>query len=248
VSAGQLHGYAPFLLFDGCELGGGACANKKPIFFEPGIVFLGGAGNPPILGIAFGTGNRAELARPNTETQAFFYIVDSGLTSSTLRKSNLQDLSPSAGGAPCPLPYTVACANAVNGFVLTTDAERKRRPRSDAGLPVADHVHAGLRLSCATNGSSYRYASSSDRPGYYGTAGGYAYESRWPVRRRRHSRSAAGGYNRHGALLRGAIRQTTPGTVHDRAELEGIAGDARQASPPPRLGSGGVPWQGKPWS
>jgi hypothetical protein len=45
---GQAHGYQPFLLFDGCEPGGGGvCNQNQPIFYEPGIVFVGGAATTP---------------------------------------------------------------------------------------------------------------------------------------------------------------------------------------------------------
>ena len=125
VASGQLHGYEPYLLFDGCEVAGTACTSQKPIFFEPGIVFVGGSGAPPVLGISLGTGNRAELARPNSQTQDFFYVVDSGQTTTTFVKTDLHDLTPPLGTV-CPLPYTGPCANAANGFVLSYSSSNEK--------------------------------------------------------------------------------------------------------------------------
>jgi hypothetical protein len=62
----------PFELFDTCRdvsntfqkappKTGKNCV--QPVFYEPGIVYLGGASAPPALGIAFGTGDRSLTRR-----------------------------------------------------------------------------------------------------------------------------------------------------------------------------------------
>ena len=176
VLSGEAHGYQPFLLFDGCQLAAGACTNKRPVFFEPGVVFVGGAGSPPVLGISFGTGNRAELARPNTQPQDFFYVVDTGQTSQTFVKADLHDLTP-PGGTPCPLPYTGVCTNAANGFVLeygSTNEKTTSTVFSTRGYLSLITFTPDSVSPCATNGSSYRYRFFYQTgQGYYGTTGTY---------------------------------------------------------------------------
>jgi hypothetical protein len=176
VSGGQLHGYEPFLLFDGCETSGTTCANLRPIFFEPGVVFVGGSGSPPVLGIAFGTGDRAELARPNIQTQDFFYIVDSGQTSTSFVKADLHDLTPPSGSI-CPVPYTGPCANAANGFVLDYGSNNEKTTSTvfstQGYLSVVTFTPDSVS-PCATNGSSYRYRFFFlTGQGYFGTTGTY---------------------------------------------------------------------------
>ncbi len=177
ITGGEAHGYAPFLLFDGCELAAGTCTNKRPIFFEPGIVYVGGAGSPPVLGVSFGTGNRAELARPNIQPQDFFYVVDTGQTSQTFVKADLHDLTP-PGGTPCPLPYTGVCTDAANGFVLeygTTNEKTTSTVFSTRGYLSLITFTPDSVSPCATNGSSYRYRFFYQTgQGYYGTTGTYA--------------------------------------------------------------------------
>ncbi len=154
----QLHGYKPFLLFDGCE-SSGACVPKQPIFYEPGIVFLGGAATPPVLGIAFGTGDRSDLAAQSTAPNGFFYAVDTGQTTTTFVKASLQDLTPPA--APCPLPYDpIACANANNGFALdfaTNNEKATSTVFSTQGYLSLLTFTPDSTNPCATDGSSYRY-------------------------------------------------------------------------------------------
>ena len=157
----QLHGYKPFLLFDGCEAVAGVCANKQPIFYEPGIVFLGGAATPPVLGIAFGTGDRSDLTAPSAAPNSFFYAVDSGQTATTFIKGDLRDLTPTTGAGPCPTPYNPAtCANASNGFVLDFSTNNEKATStvfSTQGYLSIITFTPDSANPCATNGSSYRY-------------------------------------------------------------------------------------------
>ncbi|HWZ85522.1 MAG TPA: PilC/PilY family type IV pilus protein [Thermoanaerobaculia bacterium] len=159
MADGQAHGYQPFLLFDGCEATAGVCTQHQPIFYEPGIVFLGGGGASPGLGIAWGTGNRAELAKANVDTAGFFYVNDGGSTATTFLRADLHDLTPPAGG-PCTLPYTGSCANAVNGFRLDFSSLNEKTTStvfSTQGYLSLITFTPDSVSPCATNGSSFRY-------------------------------------------------------------------------------------------
>jgi hypothetical protein len=177
-SSGQLHGYVPFLVYNGCGAASGVCPNEQAIFFEPGIVFLGGGGAPPTLGIAFGTGNRADLARSNNQTNSFLYVVDQGQTTTTLARSDLHDLTPGVG-APCPLPYDpISCTGAVNGFALDFSSINEKTTStvfSTQGYLSLITFTPDSVSPCETNGSSYRYVFFFQTgQGKYGTVGTYA--------------------------------------------------------------------------
>ncbi len=183
LSGGQLHGYKPFLLFNGCGVTTNVpCVNTRPIFYDPGIVYVGGTVNPPTLGIAFGTGDRAELARPNTQTQAFYYVIDSGQTTQSFVDSDLHDLSPGGtppSGGPCPSPVDPStCAGADNGFLLpygTGNEKTTSTVFSTLGYLSLITFTPDSVSPCATNGSSFRYRFFFlNGQGYYGSAGTYA--------------------------------------------------------------------------
>jgi len=158
---GKLHGYQPFELFDGCQTSAGVCTHIQPIFYEPGIVFLGGAGAPPALGVAFGTGNRANLVQPNTEANSFFYVIDNGQSATTFQRASLHDLTPVTGTGPCPSPYNpTTCANSTNGFVLdfaTNNEKTTSTVFSTQGFLSLITFTPDSTSPCATNGSSFRY-------------------------------------------------------------------------------------------
>jgi Tfp pilus tip-associated adhesin PilY1 len=175
---GQLHGYQPFLLFNGCgsATGVGPCPDQQPVFFEPALIFLGGSIAPPTLGVAFGTGNRAELARPNLQTSGFFYVIDNGQRSSTFTRSaagtlatDLRDLTPGKAGAlgPCPLPFDPAtCLNAATppqpspGFALDFGSINEKTTSTvfatQGYLSLVTFTPDSVS-PCATNGSSFQY-------------------------------------------------------------------------------------------
>ena len=130
---GQVHGYVPFHLFDTCKDVSAATFPKpppgvgkncsQPIFYDPGIVYLGGAASPPALGIAFGTGDRASLTRANptdptdplvSQHNGFYYVIDGG-GDVTMSRTDLIDLTPPAVN-PC-VPYDPAICG-ITGFVL----------------------------------------------------------------------------------------------------------------------------------
>ncbi len=122
-----LTGYQPFLLYDGTTRDGTTSSAHpiQPIFLEAGIIFISG-GPSPTLGVAFGTGYRAELIQPNrrviqnTSTQApyvnrFYFVKDSGVRQ-TLHEKDLINVTPSDGIQPGPGPADAA--NTRNGYFL----------------------------------------------------------------------------------------------------------------------------------
>ena len=184
----QLHGYQPFLLYDGCGAATGSCPNRfAPIFTDPGIVFLGGSASPPSLGIAFGTGNRADLVNPKplsdprSLADSFYYVVDTGQSATTFVRSDLRDISPAAGLGPCPLP-PAACdngsGNPAAGFVLdfaTVKETTTSSVFSTQGYLSLVTFTADSPSPCANNGSSFRYVFFFlTGQGKYGTTGTYA--------------------------------------------------------------------------
>ena len=221
IASGQLHGYEPFLLFDGCQVSGTACTNQAPIFFEPGIVYVGGSGAPPLLGIAFGTGNRADIARPNAQAQEFFYVVDSGQTTTTFVKTDLHDLTPPSGSV-CAVPYTGPCADAVNGFRLVYGSSNEKTTSttfSTQGYLSLVTFTPDSVSPCATNGVSYRYRFFFlTGQGYFGTAGDigdYREDLNEGMAAIQQSVSPDGDIIDTVLYSGGAIRQdVTPGSVH----------------------------------
>ena len=196
VTPGQLSGYQPFLLFNGCgsATGAGPCPNQQPIFFEPALIFLGGSVAPPTLGVAFGTGNRAELARPNTQTPGFYYVIDNGQMASSFTRSvsgtldtDLRDLTPGKAGAlgPCPLPFDPAsCTNGATppqpapGFVLDFGSINEKTTSTvfatQGYLSLVTFTPDSVS-PCATNGSSFQYRFFFlTGTGGYGRTGSYA--------------------------------------------------------------------------
>jgi hypothetical protein len=192
---GDLHGYTPYLIYNGCgtATGAGPCPNKQPVFFEPALIFLGGSVSPPALGVAFGTGNRADLARPNAvgQTPGFYYVVDNGQTARTVIRSGatsatqiaLRDLTPGTGLGPCPTPFDPAsCSNAAGdpapGFVLDYATQNEKTTSTvfaTSGYLSLVTFTPDSVSPCATNGSSYNYRFFFlTGTGAYGRGGTYA--------------------------------------------------------------------------
>jgi hypothetical protein len=192
----QLHGYQPFQLFDTCRDVSGAFQKSppktgkncvQPIFYEPGIVYLGGASSPPALGIAFGTGDRSSLTRLNptqtvppnpaiSELNSFYYVIDGGSTATTMGRTDLIDITPPA--TPC-VPYDPAICG-LTGFVLDFETANEKATStvfSTLGeLSIVTFTPDSLS-PCATDGSSFRYRFFylTGQPGYTTTSdyGGY---------------------------------------------------------------------------
>jgi len=164
--AGTLEGYSPFLLYEG--------GSGRPIFYDPGVIYVSG-GSPPTLGIAFGTGNRAELTEPAgmpVVKNRFHIIFDDGQTTTTYDETNLQVISPPA--IPPPL------APAEKGFRLDLVGDSEKATStvfSTRGLLSLVTFVPADETSCSTEGNSFRYRFlfSDARPGYQGQpAVGYA--------------------------------------------------------------------------
>jgi type IV pilus assembly protein PilY1 len=184
----QVHGYKPFLLFDGCGAPSGVCPNSQPIFYDPAIIFIGGTVAPPALGISWGTGNRADLARPNTQSAGFYYVIDSGQTATTLSRTGagaaaLRNITPGVGQGPCPIPFNPStCVNANGapspGFILdfqTTNEKTTSTVYATLGFLSVVTFTPDSVSPCATNGSSFRYRFFFlTGTGAYGQTGTYA--------------------------------------------------------------------------
>jgi len=196
LNGNQLSGYQPFLLYNGCgtTLGNGPCSNHQPIFFEPGLIFMGGSTSPATIGVGFGTGDRSDLTKDNLQLQSFYYVIDNGQTartfvrflgSTTATREGLRDLTP--GGAnslgPCPVPFDPAsCLNDAGdpapGFVLDFGSANEKTTSSVSATQGFLSLVTFTKDSaspCATNGSSFQYRFFFlTGTGYYGRTGTYS--------------------------------------------------------------------------
>jgi hypothetical protein len=98
-----LTGFQPFLLYDSKA---SSTQPIQPIFYDAGIIFISG-GVPPTLGVAFGSGNRADLVHSDgTHVNRFVLVRDAG-AGKTFHDTDLVNLTPtggvtSAGNGPAP--------------------------------------------------------------------------------------------------------------------------------------------------
>ncbi len=156
TSAQTVTGYLPFLLYDAATTDGSTPSTQpnEPIFYEPGVVFVSG-GVRPSLGIAFGTGDRAELARTNTSVQRFYYILDNS-QSVTYHEGDLLDITPHGRRSRRREPVR---GTSNNGFFLdfATGNEKTHLGPLDAGFLSLITFTPDTASPCATNGSSFRY-------------------------------------------------------------------------------------------
>jgi hypothetical protein len=84
--------HPPFLLYDSMT---SSTQPLQPIFYDAGIIFING-GIPPTLGVAFGSGNRADLLHSDgTHVNRFVLVKDSG--NKTFHEGDLVNLTPSGG-------------------------------------------------------------------------------------------------------------------------------------------------------
>jgi len=154
TSTQNVTGYQPFLLYDASTTDGTTPSSQpiEPIFQDPAVIFVSG-GIPPALGIAFGTGDRAELARQNTSTQRFYDIIDNN-QQTTLHEGDLRDLTPGATGSN-------AGPGATNtGFMLnfaTVNEKTLSSVLSTAGYLTLITFTPDSTSPCAANGNSFRY-------------------------------------------------------------------------------------------
>jgi hypothetical protein len=90
-------GPQPFLLYDAMS----DTQPIQPIFLDAGIIFVSG-GASPILGIAFGTGYRADLLQANPNVNRFYFVLDPGANAITFNDQNLNDITPKCDLALIP--------------------------------------------------------------------------------------------------------------------------------------------------
>ncbi len=164
-----LIGYQPFLFYDATTLEGTTSSSHPihPIFLEAGIIFISG-GPSPTLGIAFGTGDRAELIEPglrvikNTSTQVryvnrFYFVKDSGV-GRTLHEEDLNNVTPSDGIDPGSGP--VDAANTPNGYFLnfgSSDEKAVSTVFATQGILTLVTFSPGGADGCSKAGESFRY-------------------------------------------------------------------------------------------
>jgi len=167
LSDGTLQ-YQPLLLYDAAK---STSQPIQPIFLEAGIIFIAG-GDPATVGVAFGTGNRAELVEPNRSVNRFHFVIDNG-SGATLNDTDLVNITPagarttptatSAGSGPAPvgngyfLDFATVNEKAVSTVFSTRGNLTLVTFTPDSGNP------------CATTGSSYRYQFF-----FAGVGGGYS--------------------------------------------------------------------------
>ena len=168
----------------------------QPIFFEPALIFIGGSTSPPTLGIAFGTGNRAELARTEHLDARFYYVIDNGQTALTYVRSGattptreaLQDITPSRTRRARFRSTRRTCVNGdgnpAPGFVLDFGSLNEKTTStvySTQGYLSLVTFTPDSVSPCATNGSSFQYRFFFlTGTGYYGQTGTYA-DFRWSL-------------------------------------------------------------------
>jgi Tfp pilus tip-associated adhesin PilY1 len=149
-------GYDPFLLYDASTIDGTNPSTQanEPIFQDPALIYVSG-GVRPTLGIAFGTGDRSELARTNTSVQRFYFITDTNQTA-TLHEGDLRNITPAGGvtpvgSGPGPSP---------NGYFLdfaTVNEKTLSSVLSTQGFLTLITFTPDSTSPCTTNGNSFRY-------------------------------------------------------------------------------------------
>ena len=92
-----LTGFSPFLLYDG--LSENNTQRVQPVFMEAGLIFVSG-GVSPVIGVAWGSGYRAELLSENPNVQRFTFVADPADNSVTFDESELINITPEGGQTP----------------------------------------------------------------------------------------------------------------------------------------------------
>ncbi|MFN2387936.1 MAG: pilus assembly protein [Thermoanaerobaculia bacterium] len=154
--------YTPFLLYDSTT---SATQKTQPVFYEPSIIYLGG-GLRPTLGVVWGSGDRAELARPNASVNRFHMVIDSGQTA-TYTETDLRNITPNGGVTP----QGAGPGNDSEGYYLDFGSANEKT--TSAALSVEGYLTLitftpDSTNPCTTEGSSFRY-----RFFFLGGAGGY---------------------------------------------------------------------------
>jgi Tfp pilus tip-associated adhesin PilY1 len=153
--AGELVGgnlsYTPFLLYDSTT---SATQKSQPIFLDAGVIYLSG-GIRPTMGITWGSGDRAELARPNTSVNRFHMVIDSGQTT-TYGETDLRNITPSGGVTP----VGVGPGPDSEGYRLDFASPNEKTTStvlSIQGFLTLITFTPDSTNPCTTEGSSFRY-------------------------------------------------------------------------------------------
>ena len=153
LAGNQLKDFRPFLLYDASKGG----TQIQPIYFEPGIVSYGRTKTP--VGIAFGTGDRADLAVPNpdpTKPNRLHLVIDSGQTE-TYDEDDLRNITP-AGGVSAVGNGPGSDAEGFRLDFQTANEKTVSAAFSTQGFLSVATFTPDLGSPCATSGTSFRYS------------------------------------------------------------------------------------------
>jgi Tfp pilus tip-associated adhesin PilY1 len=160
--AGKLT-YRPFLLYDAST---SASEPLQPFFLDAGLIFMAG-GPRPVIGVALGSGDRSELARPNLRPvgaslvpfkNRAHLVVDSGQVT-TAEEDNLRNITPGNDGLG---PYNSGCSDGTycTGFRLDFESQNEKGTSTmfatDGFLSLVTFTPDATN-PCATEGNSFRY-------------------------------------------------------------------------------------------
>jgi len=137
----------------------------QPIFLEPAVIFISGGGTP-ILGVAWGTGYRAELLQANANVNRFMFVIDPGTDNITLGEGNLVDITPvgaltpagtgPAVTGPCNDTGQTNCGYFLDYF--TANEKAVSTVFSSLGnLELVTFAPSSTQVLCG-NGNSFRYS------------------------------------------------------------------------------------------
>ena len=157
--AGMIGGWTPFMLYDASTQTVSPTQKNQPVFLEPSIIYLAG-GARPTLGVAFGTGDRANLLRvPNPSVNRFFFVVDNGGTT-TLHEANLRNITPTGGVTPVGVGPGPIFNGTYSGLFIDFATQNEKTTStvySTQGYLTLITFTPDSNNPCATEGSSYRY-------------------------------------------------------------------------------------------
>ncbi len=158
----------PFLLFQAPQPAAPAVSPFYPIFFRPTAVSLGyTSANKPIIGLAFGTGDRDDILATTdpsslSYSQRFYYVLDNANLTTRTEASLLEIPSSTAPKASSPAPNGWFLDLAPGERVITDSLAIKGviyfstfNPNS-AGTPLGN---CGNALRCGGSGGTARFYS-----------------------------------------------------------------------------------------
>ncbi|HZI65347.1 MAG TPA: PilC/PilY family type IV pilus protein, partial [Thermoanaerobaculia bacterium] len=153
LAGSEIKDFRPFLLYDASKAG----TQIQPIYFEPGIVSYGRTKTP--VGIAFGTGDRADLAVPNadpTKPNRLHLVIDNG-QAETYDEDDLRNITPSGGVS------AVGDGPGSDGQGFRLDFQTANEKTVSAAFSTQGFLSVAtftpdLGSPCATSGTSFRYS------------------------------------------------------------------------------------------